>query len=59
VARFQKNRDFRAVSLSSIGAQQKSGIGLITALHLLEESFSTLPVPDAFLRAGWFMENSV
>lgn len=54
-----KARPARAVYLSSVGAQQKSGLGLITALHLLEESFSTLPIPNAFLRAGWFMENSV
>jgi len=47
------------VYLSSIGAQQTSGIGLITALHMLEESLDTLPVPTAALRAGWFMENSV
>jgi len=46
------------VYLSSIGAQQTSGIGLITVLHLLEESLDTLPVPTAALRAGWFMENS-
>jgi len=48
----------RVVYLSSIGAQQTSGIGLITALHMLEESLDTLPVPTAALRAGWFMENS-
>jgi NAD(P)H dehydrogenase (quinone) len=54
-----KARPAKAVYLSSIGAQQKSGLGLITALHLLEEAFSSLPVPGAFLRAGWFMENSI
>jgi len=48
----------RVVYLSSIGAQQTSGIGLIAALHMLEESLDTLPVPTAALRAGWFMENS-
>lgn len=48
----------RMVYLSSIGAQQTSRIGLITALHMLEESMDTLPVPTAALRAGWFMENS-
>jgi uncharacterized protein YbjT (DUF2867 family) len=47
----------KAVYLSSIGAQQTSGLGLITALHLLEEAFAALPIPGAFLRAGWFMEN--
>jgi uncharacterized protein YbjT (DUF2867 family) len=47
----------KAVYLSSIGAQQTSGLGLITALHLLEEAFTALPISGAFLRAGWFMEN--
>ena len=49
----------KVVYLSSIGAQQTTGLGLITALHLLEESIDALPLPTAALRAGWFMENSV
>jgi NAD(P)H dehydrogenase (quinone) len=49
----------KVVYLSSIGAQQTAGLGLITALHLLEESLDALPLPTAALRAGWFMENSV
>jgi NAD(P)H dehydrogenase (quinone) len=49
----------KVVCLSSIGAEKTSGTGLITTLHLLEEALGTLPVPIAFLRAGWFMENSV
>jgi NAD(P)H dehydrogenase (quinone) len=49
----------KVVYLSSIGAQQSTGLGLITALHLLEKSLDALPVPTAALRAGWFMENSV
>jgi NAD(P)H dehydrogenase (quinone) len=48
----------KVVSLSSIGAQQATGLGLITSLHMLEEALSSLPVANAFLRAGWFMENS-
>jgi uncharacterized protein YbjT (DUF2867 family) len=48
----------KAVYLSSIGAQQKSGAGLITSLHILEEELGRLSIPGAFLRAGWFMENS-
>jgi uncharacterized protein YbjT (DUF2867 family) len=48
----------KAVYLSSIGAQQQSGLGLITSLHILEEEFKQLPIPGAFLRAGWFMENA-
>src|SRR5580658_4689325 len=47
----------RAVYLSSIGAEQASGLGLITSSHLLEEMLADLPIAHAFLRAGWFMEN--
>ncbi len=48
----------KAVYLSSIGAEQESGLGLITASHLLEETLGDLPIAHAFLRAGWFIENS-
>jgi len=48
----------KAVYLSSIGAEQASGLGLITSSHLLEETLSDLPFSHAFLRAAWFMENS-
>jgi NAD(P)H dehydrogenase (quinone) len=48
----------RAVCLSSIGAEQASGLGLITSSHLLEETLGDLPFSHAFLRAGWFFENS-
>lgn len=47
----------KAVFLSSIGAEQPSGLGLITSTHLLEEATRTLPIPVAYLRAGSFMEN--
>jgi uncharacterized protein YbjT (DUF2867 family) len=47
----------KAVYLSSIGAEQTSGLGLITSLHLLEQTLRELPIAQAFLRAGWFMEN--
>jgi uncharacterized protein YbjT (DUF2867 family) len=47
----------KAVYLSSIGAEQTSGLGLITSLHLLEQTLGDLPIAQAFLRAGWFMEN--
>ena len=47
----------KAVYLSSIGAEQASGLGLITNSHLLEQTFGDLPIAQAFLRAGWFMEN--
>jgi NAD(P)H dehydrogenase (quinone) len=48
----------KAVYLSSIGAQRESGLGLITTLHILEQELRALPVPGAFLRAAWFMENA-
>jgi NAD(P)H dehydrogenase (quinone) len=47
----------KAVYLSSIGAEQTSGLGLITSSHLLEQTLGDLPIAHAFLRAGWFMEN--
>jgi NAD(P)H dehydrogenase (quinone) len=47
----------KAVYLSSIGAQQASGLGLITNSHLLEQTLGDLPIAHAFLRPGWFMEN--
>lgn len=52
-----RTRPEKVVYLSSIGAQQKSGLGLITALHLFEQRISSLSIPSASLRAGWFMEN--
>jgi NAD(P)H dehydrogenase (quinone) len=48
----------KAVYLSSIGAEQTSGLGLITGSHLLEETLGDLPFSHAFLRPGWFVENS-
>jgi uncharacterized protein YbjT (DUF2867 family) len=47
----------KAVYLSSIGGEQTSGLGLITCSHLLEQTLGDLPIPHAFLRPGWFMEN--
>jgi uncharacterized protein YbjT (DUF2867 family) len=47
----------KAVYLSSIGAEQASGLGLITGSHLLERTLGDLPIAHAFLRPGWFMEN--
>ncbi len=47
----------RLVALSSIGSQQKSGLGMITATHLLEEGLNDLPFPTAFVRPGSFLEN--
>jgi len=47
----------RVVTLSSMGADRTSGIGMITALSLLEQAFRSLPSPVAFVRAGGFFEN--
>ena len=50
-------RPGKVVYLSSAGAHQKSGLGLITQSHILEAEMGLLPVPNAFIRAAWFMEN--
>lgn len=47
----------RVVVLSSIGSEQASGLGLITATHMLEEALKGLTVPLSFVRAGAFYEN--
>jgi NAD(P)H dehydrogenase (quinone) len=56
-AALAKSLPKKAVYLSSIGAEQTSGLGLITSSHLLEQTLGDLPLANAFLRAGWFMEN--
>ena len=47
----------RVVALSSMGADKTSGLGMITALSLLEQGFRDLISPTAFVRAGGFFEN--
>src|SRR5271170_6319084 len=47
----------RVVALSSMGANRTSGLGLVTALSLLEQGFRSLTFPVAFVRAGGFFEN--
>src|ERR1700685_545618 len=47
----------RVVALSSMGANRTSGIGMITALSLLEQGFRDLTSSIAFVRAGGFFEN--
>jgi len=47
----------RLVALSSMGADRTSGLGMITALSLLEQGFRHLTSPIAFVRAGGFFEN--
>jgi uncharacterized protein YbjT (DUF2867 family) len=47
----------RVVALSSMGADRTSGLGMITALSLLEQGFRDLKLPIAYVRAGGFFEN--
>jgi uncharacterized protein YbjT (DUF2867 family) len=47
----------RVVALSSMAANRTSGLGMITALSLLEQGFRDLISPIAFVRAGGFFEN--
>jgi len=47
----------RVVALSSMGANRTSGLGMITALSLLERGFRDLASPIASVRAGGFFEN--
>jgi len=53
----QRAKPRNVVALSSIGAQHDRDLGLITQLHLLEQALDALPLPRAYVRAGWFMEN--
>src|SRR3981189_2739929 len=47
----------RVVALSSMAANRTSGLGMITALSLLEQGFRELISPITFVRAGGFFEN--
>jgi uncharacterized protein YbjT (DUF2867 family) len=47
----------RLVALSSMGADRTSGLGMITALSLMEQGFRGLKMPVAYVRAGGFFEN--
>jgi NAD(P)H dehydrogenase (quinone) len=49
-------RPGRLVCLSTIGAQATQP-NLLGQLGLVEEALGDLPLPVAFLRAAWFMEN--
>jgi NAD(P)H dehydrogenase (quinone) len=50
-------RPRRVVALSTIGAQAAQD-SLLTQLQIMERAFEALPMPVAFLRAAWFMENT-
>ncbi|SFI50321.1 Uncharacterized conserved protein YbjT, contains NAD(P)-binding and DUF2867 domains [Paenibacillus sp. UNC496MF] len=47
------------VALSSVGAHRDRGLGIIESLHIFERELGRLPMPGAFLRAAWFMENAL
>ena len=47
----------KLVVLSSMGSEKSSGLGLITATHLIEQALGNEPFPVAFVRAGSFLEN--
>jgi uncharacterized protein YbjT (DUF2867 family) len=47
----------RVVALSSVGAGEDQGIGWIAMNRSLEQALGRLPIPVAFLRAAYFMEN--
>ncbi|MET0310403.1 MAG: NAD(P)H-binding protein [Sphingomonas sp.] len=50
-------RPERVVCLSTVGADSARP-NLLNQLRLMERELSDLPMPVAFLRAGWFMENA-
>ncbi len=47
----------KVVCLSTIGADAEP-VNLLTQLSLLELALDSLPMPTAFLRAGWFIDNA-
>ncbi|MGP0170405.1 NmrA family NAD(P)-binding protein [Pseudomonas sp. NCHU5208] len=48
----------KVVCLSTIGAQASQS-NLLSQLSYMEQQLGQLPMPVTFLRAGWFMENSL
>lgn len=50
-------RPKKVVCLSTIGAQASTD-NLLTQRTLMEQALLDMPVPVAFLRPGWFMENA-
>jgi NAD(P)H dehydrogenase (quinone) len=50
-------RPAKLVCLSTIGAQATQP-NLLNQLGIMEQMLATLPMPVAFLRAAWFMENA-
>ena len=52
-----KAKPKKVVALSTIGADAPHP-NLLNALGLMEDALKSLPMPVAFLRAAWFMENA-
>jgi len=50
-------RPGKLVLLSTVGAHVEE-LSLLNNSKIIEEGLSTLPVPVAFVRAAWFMENA-
>ncbi|HEY8017733.1 MAG TPA: NmrA family NAD(P)-binding protein, partial [Dongiaceae bacterium] len=50
-------RPAKLVCLSTVGAQAAQP-NLLNQLGIMEQMLETLPMPVAFLRAAWFMENA-
>ncbi|WP_446904143.1 NmrA family NAD(P)-binding protein [Burkholderia sp. YIM B11467] len=51
-------RPRKVVCLSTIGAQA-TPMNLLSQLTMIEQAFADLPMPVAFLRPAWFLENAV
>lgn len=52
----EKAKPQRVVCLSTVGAQAETP-NLLSQLQMLERELAGLPMPVAFLRAAWFIEN--
>jgi NAD(P)H dehydrogenase (quinone) len=57
-AALEAARPAKLVCLSTIGAQAAQP-NLLNQLGIMEQMLATLPMPLAFLRPAWFMENAV
>ncbi len=59
-AAVQKSGTKNVIALSSIGAEQASGLGPVVGLHNLEQKLNQIEGANVlFLRAGYFMENTL
>jgi uncharacterized protein YbjT (DUF2867 family) len=57
VAAAKRAKPKRIVTLSSVGSEKTSGLGLITATSIMERALAELAMPIAHVRAGSFFEN--